>query len=762
MNRLSQLKIKTHLPATDLGDLGAGEFFCPNCGAPIASSDQECLNCGFDLVAYREHKITIPSATAPVSSEAAPSQSAAATPNSSASSAATAPSSAAEISAETPASQSEHETDKKPQQTATSAANQSTVAINSDAVNLLTGISADENPEAIFAKLRAASAKIANEEPHVAPKSATDAEMTLESRRVAHALDKTKDISDLVDQVRAESDRQQEAANSETTSSEAPVSKAPVSEVPASEVSTSTATSSAISAAPVSETSSVASSAVAEAISSADTSAATETTSAATSSANADDTSEKIALDKVPSVTTSAAAEAEQPVDQPEKKQSKADRYFEKKEKLKEETEDEHHRRQHVDQPQSKKWVGWVTVVVLVVVVALAFFFGKVHYSRAAQLNRAFDQVATQKPSQVSAAIKSTNSELAFNPGNSRPFIRYLKANPNYLKQAKKQLKTKPKTSDGTLSFVKTGHNLLYSDYQLEITPIYRTIKTDIPKPSIFLDNQNVTATKVTQAQKIGPFMPGKYDLKVTGTSNGKKLTHEATTTFLMPAAQTIDLTLKPLSVTVRSNVAQATAYINGEQRGTLKNSQLVLKDLTWQGKMQVQLRQTLQGKAYHTAPVTLKKGQPQQNVTLNFEQLLTQATAQKTLTGLYQLMSKATYSANTHYAQYNDQLAAYFTQGKNAEWYSKFQKFIGQTHMPVANIDHTAFKVKVNQVAATSATQAIVNFDVTYTTTYTNGKAPRVQTFRYTKAQLQTKNGRTQVVTLGDNEQKVSDNGSN
>ena len=35
MNRLSQLKLKTHLPATDLGDLGAGEFFCPNCGAPI-------------------------------------------------------------------------------------------------------------------------------------------------------------------------------------------------------------------------------------------------------------------------------------------------------------------------------------------------------------------------------------------------------------------------------------------------------------------------------------------------------------------------------------------------------------------------------------------------------------------------------------------------------------------------------------------------------------------------------------------------------
>lgn len=755
MNRLSQLKLKTHLPATDLGDLGAGEFFCPNCGAPIASSDQECLNCGFDLVAYREHKITIPSATAPVSSQAAPSQPASsATSNSSVSSAATAPSSAAEAVSEAPASQaqSEAETQTKAEQAADSSATPSSqVAINSDAMNLLTGISADENPEAIFAKLRAASAKIANEEPHVEPKSDADSETTLESRRVAHALDKTKDISDLVDQVRAESDRQQATPSSAADTSEAPASSeatsSAASETPASSEATSVAASSAVAEA--------VSSASAESSAAADSTAETVASEAPVSSEATTD--EKVALDKVATVADSAETPADT-TDDAESQPSKAERYFEKKDQ----TEDEHHRRQHADQPQSKKWVGWVTVGVLVVVVALAFFFGKVHYSRAAQLNRAFDQVATEKPSQVSAAIKSTSSDLAFNPGNSRPFIRYIKANPDYLKQAKKQLKTKQKTSDGTLSFVKTGHNWLFSNYQLKITPIYRTIKTDIPKPSIFLDDQNVTAKKVTQAQKIGPFMPGKYDLKVTGTSNGKKLTHKATTTFLMPAAQTIDLTLKPLSVTLQSNVANATVYINGEQRGTLKNSQLVLKDLTWQGKMQVQLRQTLQGKAYQTKTVGLTKGQTQQNVTLNFNQFLTQATAQKTLNDFYQLMSKATYSANTHYAQYNDQLAAYFTQGKDAEWYGKFQKFIGQTHMDIANIDHTAFKVKVNQVAATSATQATASFDVTYTTTYTNGKAPRVQTFRYTKAQLQNKNGHTQIVTLGDNEQKIADNGSN
>ncbi|KRK32631.1 TcaA 3rd/4th domain-containing protein [Loigolactobacillus bifermentans] len=751
MDRLSQLKLKTHLPATDLGDLGAGEFFCPNCGAPIASNDQECLNCGFDLVAYREHKITIPSATAPVSSQAAPSQPASsATSNRPVSSTATAPSSAAEPVSKAPASsaQSQAKTPAKSEAAAQSSAAPSQVAINSDAMNLLTGISADENPEAIFAKLRAASAKIANEEPHVEPKANADSEAALESRRVAHALDKTKDISDLVDQVRAESDRQQETT-SEVAASEAPASdpttSSAVADTPVSAEATSVATSSAVAQA--------VSSASAESSVAAD-STATEATSEAPTSAEAE-ADEKVALDKVATVAEPTPAATDEAEPEPT---SKAERYFEKKDK----TEDEHHRRQHADQPQSKKWVAWVTVGVLVVVVALAFFFGKVHYSRAAQLNRAFDQVATEKPSQVSAAIKSTSSDLAFNPGNSRPFIRYIKANPDYLKQAKKQLKTKRKTSDGTLSFVKTGHNWLFSNYQLEITPIYRTIKTDIPKPSIFLDDQNVTAKKVTQEQKIGPFMPGKYNLKVTGTSNGKKLTHQATTTFLMPAAQTIDLTLKPLSVTLQSNVADATVYINGEQRGTLKNSQLALKDLTWQGKMQVQLRQTLQGKPYKTKTVALTKGQTQQNVTLNFDQFLTQATAQKTLDGFYQLMSKATYSANTHYAQYNNQLAAYFTQGKNAEWYSKFQKFIGQTHMDIANIDHTAFKVKTNQVAATSATQATVSFDVTYTTTYTNGKATRIQTFRYTKAQLQQKNGHVQIVTLGNNEQKISDNGSN
>ncbi|PIO82695.1 hypothetical protein BSQ39_03460 [Loigolactobacillus backii] len=682
MNRLAHLKLNTHLFATDLGDLGAGEFFCPNCGAPITAADQKCPNCHFDLVAYRQQTTGEPADNKPASEVAK------------------------KKTTQTAA------TDK--QKAADSANNVAT-----SAADILSEINSEENPEEIFKKLKAASTQIAAEEPKLTPKKGESvASSAMESRRVTHALDKTKDISDLVDQVRAVSNDQEQAKIASSSAAEDKAQQAPAlkTDQPVKKAVKPKATED--SQAPVKRP-------IAKKL---------------------EQPAEPVKDDSQAISATETAQEGSKPTTN-EKKTN---------------PEEKVQRSSNAKKQRSlRTWLG--VLIALIIVLLIAFFWGKAHYSRQAQLDRTFTALATEKPSTVSDVMVSSNKNLTLNLGNSRPFVRYLRANKNYLATSKKQLKTDSKTTDGTLSFVKTGRTFIFDKYQLEIKPIYRLIKTDIPSPSIYLDGQNMTAKKENTVQKIGPFIPGKYTLTVTGETQNKTLKRTAYPTFLAADAQTIDLTLKPVAPVIQSNVADGQVYVNNEKKGDLKNGQLKLNSLTWQPDLKVVVKKTVDSKTYQSKAATISKNSDGQAIDASLPQFLTTTKAQNSLEQLYKTVSSETHGQNKSY-QTNQQLANYFTQGASADWYSRLNKFIQQAQMPAGNIDYTDFAVKVNQVQAQSLTDATVNFDVTYTTHYlaSSGKQPRIQTFRYTTAHLKTTNGTTKIVDLGSSEQKIADNNAN
>lgn len=718
MNRLSQLKNNTHLFATDLGDLGAGEFFCPNCGAPIMVSDKICANCGFDLVAYREGRSQPKNKSAV--SQAADTSTTSVTPTS----AADVTKSANNVSQTTKvsaASMVEHDQSaiqaaEKPVSTAVtsqaepagSGVDERVIKSAASAAAILSAIDTEEKPEAVIAKLKQATQQLEPKDlgqpTSSAPKSAT----SLSSRREAHIADKTKDISDIVDQVRA------------ATDSEQPRHRLQKKDVQLNHSSASDAES----AQPATRMARHEQSA-----------SASDVDSAAYSTAQAITPEERAATLLQQNDAASATSEAETSAVKPaiEKASQK---------------EEKPQQRQH---KTHRKW--WIGLIVVVVILLGAFFFGKHYYSRTAQLNRAFTVLATHNPSKVSQVLASTNNDLRLTPGNSRPFIRFIKANPSYLKSSKKQLTKQDSTKDGTLGFVKQGKHFIFPAYQLTITPTYRTIATHLPSPSIYLDGQNVTAEKPTATQKIGPFIPGTYTLKVEAKTNDKTLTRKVQPTFLAADAQTIDLTLKPVTPVVHSNVADATVYVNHENKGQLQNGKLTLAALTWEPNLRLHLETKQAGKTIKTKSIKLTK-KADQTVQVDFKNVPTTEQTETLLTKLYQTVSTAT---NRNNQNDTTALANYFKTGKEAAAYKKLATFITQARNVNSNIDHTSFKVKVDQVL-TKDNQTTVDYTVTYTTNYlaASGLQPRVQTYRYSAAHLTNDPSQLKVIDFGDHEQKI------
>ncbi|MFD0897469.1 TcaA 3rd/4th domain-containing protein [Loigolactobacillus binensis] len=706
MNRLSQLKMNTHLFATDLGDLGAGEFFCPNCGAPIMTSDKQCANCGFDLVAYREGRpqpATSTSASATPTSEAQSATSVASPTSSAATSA-----SAVAASENSPLSQAATSTAASATSTPDSAlpnVDERVIESAASAAAILSAIQADENPEEVIAKLKAATQQLMPEDLGSPASAQPESSASLSSRREAHIADKTKDISDIVDQVRAATDSNQAHLLPEDLKLE------------------STAASSAQSATRMSRHEK-----------------ATTNDAAASYTAQRAITPEERAAASLKQDATAKATASEQP-DEPAAKPTATQK-------------DEP---SHSSHKSKRKW--WIIAIIVVVILLGAFVFGQQYFSRGAQLDRAFAVLATNNPSQVSQIMASSSTDLRLTPGNSRPFVRFTKANPQYLKKSKAQLKQASSTKDGTLGFIKEGHHFIFTAYQLTITPTYRTISTDLPAPSIYLDGQNVTAKKPAATQKIGPFIPGTYTLKVEAQSGDKTLSRTVHPTFLVADAQTIDMTLKPVTPVVHSNVANATVYVNNENKGTLQNGQLKLPALNWEANLKLHLETQIAGKTVKTKAVTLTKA-TNQSIDANFTNLPTKAQTQDLLNRLYQTAGNATNANNTNNTA---ALAAFFKNGTNAAAYKKLATFISQARDSNSNIDHTDFKVQVEQVL-TSNDQTTVNFTVTYTTSYvqTAGLQTRIQTYRYTGAHLTSASKNLQVIDFGSHEEKTADNNAN
>lgn len=716
MNRLSQLKMNTHLFATDLGDLGAGEFFCPNCGAPIMTSDKKCANCGYDLIAYREGRPQ-PAPTSATTSQASSAATESAAPSTAA--VASTAKSAAVTSQIVESTESAEVTDSA-ESAVTSApsapdsalpdVDERVIESAASAAAILSSIQADENPEEIIAKLRAATQQLVPDDLGQPASAQPQSSASLSSRREAHIADKTKDISDIVDQVRAATDsaqpREHLSPDDITLESTASSAAQPATRMARHEKIAESAAENEPYQAPR---------------------AVTPEERAAASMQQADEADEP---------TTS---ESEAPVKPAiEKAES------ESAEKIR---------------PKKSKRKWWIIGIIVIVILLGAFLFGQHYFSRDAQLDRAFAVLATNNPSRVSQVMTSSDADLRLTPGNSRPFIRFTKANPQYLKTSKAQLKKANATKDGTLGFVKEGHHFIFTAYQLTIAPTYRTIATDLPSPSIYLDGQNVTAKKPAATQKIGPFIPGTYTLKVTAQTDDKTLSRTVHATFLTADAQTIDLTLKPVTPVVHSNVANATVYVNNQNKGTLQNGQLTLPALTWEANSKLHLETKIAGETVKTKAVTLTKA-AKQNIQADFTTVPTTAQAQDLLTRLYTTASSAT---NANNANDTAALAAYFKNGTDAAAYKKLATFITQARASNSNIDHTDFKVQVDQVL-TKNNQTTVDFSVTYTTSYvqTSGLQTRVQTYHYTGAHLTSDTKNLQVIDFGDNEQKTADNNAN
>lgn len=126
-----------------------------------------------------------------------------------------------------------------------------------------------------------------------------------------------------------------------------------------------------------------------------------------------------------------------------------------------------------------------------------------------------FEAALDQKDAKKAAKLlQSSDVDLAVTEKNVKPLLDYLKEHPDQ----EKELITSLKSGAGhpLMTIEKKGRRFwIYDRYVLNTEPVYLTVKTNYKDTGLFVNGKKVITTeKENFEKKIGPFVPGTYEVK--------------------------------------------------------------------------------------------------------------------------------------------------------------------------------------------------------------------------------------------------------
>lgn len=388
-------------------------------------------------------------------------------------------------------------------------------------------------------------------------------------------------------------------------------------------------------------------------------------------------------------------------------------------------------KKQRTKKQKRRRRLIWLAAI-LVIMIGGTIAYGANYYSKASTLNRVVSSVKKNRVG-VHKYFFTKDPTLKVNDQTLQPLIKYFHNNPEDLAAFKVQMKTLGTYNDERVAFKQNGHHyLIFPKYEVQVKPVYVTLSVNKKNAKLQEDGQLITtSTKPNFTKKIGPLVPGTYDLASSAKINGHKLSND-NKYHLNTNGQVIPLTLKTVSFTVNGPQG-TTVLINSKDQGKIgADGTLAFKDFPWTQSIKVQgLYQAGKDSIYSQSRV-VGDDSDSQDITLPFKGLVSYDDADTLLTNLCD--ATASLSNNGDLADAtdddDDDLSTFFTDGDSDSNYHQFVK-MGKGYYNDDDIEGTDMSETIDSVKLSSDNSSDVTFDLKYR--FDNGDHYHYQIFRYT-----------------------------
>ncbi|PIO81275.1 hypothetical protein BSQ38_06255 [Pediococcus damnosus] len=379
-----------------------------------------------------------------------------------------------------------------------------------------------------------------------------------------------------------------------------------------------------------------------------------------------------------------------------------------------------------------KKLPKWATILIACVVVLLigGYMFGSDYYQKSKQLDRTISAIQGDK--NVAHYFTTTDTNLKITNKNMEPFVKSMTDNKQKLSILKSQLGSiSGMTTNQKFIFKLDGKAwLLFPKYQVFVKPVYPIVSTNHTDVTLSVDKKkvlNTTATKLSK--KIGPLVPGLYNLKSTGTVNGHAMTNSAD--YEVDSNKAYDLSLKTISFDVKG-YANSKIYLNDKYKGTIDSSGVYsFNNIPWSSVMKLQLRyKTGQGTISSTTK-SISESDDGTEISVDFPGIMTKSDASDELDSIFSgFEAVAADGEESDATDYNgNKLSESFINGSSNSQYQDLLK-MSKGYYKDDDINSVSYDPEVKSIVPSGRNSADVTYDVTFD--FDDSDNERVQIYRY------------------------------
>ncbi|MBL4935557.1 discoidin domain-containing protein [Clostridium sp. YIM B02515] len=236
-----------------------------------------------------------------------------------------------------------------------------------------------------------------------------------------------------------------------------------------------------------------------------------------------------------------------------------------------------------------------VTIVV-VVIIAVAIGSGSYIFSKDRALSRFKSAMTSHKANEIAKILSEGSSGVEINEKTIQPLIKYMDKNPQWLNlmldsikqqsdkvggEAAKLALSSKEASSPDIVFINKGKKfLIFNKYAFEIKPYYINLNMKLKNSKVSLNEGTpVVSDKDNYTAKLGPFIPGIYQLKSSFEEKYLNVKKDMDIELIsshknLGASQnTIDVNInfdEIVFVQVSSDYDNAKIYVDGKDSGVL------------------------------------------------------------------------------------------------------------------------------------------------------------------------------------------------
>ncbi|KAJ51270.1 putative membrane protein YvbJ [Clostridium tetanomorphum] len=214
----------------------------------------------------------------------------------------------------------------------------------------------------------------------------------------------------------------------------------------------------------------------------------------------------------------------------------------------------------------SKKNILIFMVLSLFLMAIIGYGYGMIQSSKERVISGFEKAMLSNSKKDILKYCKLDSDEIKLDSNNVEAFMKYIKENPHIIKNKIDVLryKTKEESKDEMIRLESKKAFIGYR-YKVLISPIYISINTRLKNTEVFLNNKlYYKAEKDNQVEKLGPLVPGTYNIEgVINTYEGK--VKESKKVTLLDKENTININPKVGKISVNSDSIDAKVFINGK-----------------------------------------------------------------------------------------------------------------------------------------------------------------------------------------------------